>query len=181
MLHYHCICSTICSTIPLAHWLRKKITAEFSKIIPLRGGVRKSCNRGGIDGRNGQREILKLNMFSWHTTGLWKHRRFTCLSQWYRQTKMSQLKQMLLLCGLSDTVLPVHTAEPGRWSVTHPSTLLICSVALYVCVWLSGGLSAVSQEDPEEKNSFLLSLKSGASVEESNYPLSLIRVVQNFV
>ncbi len=50
-----------------------------------------------------------------------------------------------------------------------------------VCVWLTGGLSAESQEDPEEKNGFLLSLKSGESVEESNYPLSLIRVVQKFV
>lgn len=51
-----------------------------------------------------------------------------------------------------------------------------------VHVWLSGGgLSAVSQEDPEEKNRFLQSLKSVGSVEESNYPSSLIRVVQNFV
>lgn len=40
-----------------------------------------------------------------------------------------------------------------------------------------GGLSAVSQEDPEEKNRFLQSLKSVGGVEESNYPSSLIRVV----
>lgn len=49
------------------------------------------------------------------------------------------------------------------------------------CVVKWGGLSAVSQEDPEEKNRFLQSMKSVGSVEESNYSSRLIRVVQNFV
>lgn len=40
-----------------------------------------------------------------------------------------------------------------------------------LCVFKWGwGLSAVSQEDPEEKTSFLQSLKSGGSVEQPNYP-----------
>lgn len=60
---------------------------------------------------------------------------------------------------------------------------LQCFFCVCVClhVRLSGGLSAVSQEDPEEKICFLQSLKSVGTVEESNYPLSLIRVVQFFI
>lgn len=77
---------------------------------------------------------------------------------------------VILLCGLSDKMILFYTTRAGRWSVTHPSTLnvvlsFVClCISMRVCMRLSVELSAVSQEDPEEKKKHLLSLKSGASV-----------------
>lgn len=53
------------------------------------------------------------------------------------QAETTQLQHLvLLLCSLSDTLLTVHTPEPGRWSVTQTSTLLICNAVFCVRVCL---------------------------------------------
>lgn len=63
---------------------------------------------------------------------------------------------VIFLCGLSDKIILYYTPRAGRWSVMHPTTLnvmlsFVClCISVCVCMCLSGELSAVSQEDPED-------------------------------
>lgn len=119
VLHYHCICSHNLFNNSFGWGKNNFLQNNFSQ-----RWTEKAANRKGGAGK-----------FSGS-----KH-----FHQWFlKMQKMIYLFNSrdtsrphnicLCRCGLSDTTLLVHTPEPGRWSVTHSSTLLICNVVFCVCV-----------------------------------------------